>query len=90
MNKRQAKKVESKGILLLGMNYKEYKKSNRDWQEYKTEYYHAHKFFKGFNEDEKVLIEMGVMTEAEVKKKYGMPKPKMRWRRLRKKQKNID
>ena len=32
----------------------------------------------------KSLIEMGVMTEDEVKKKYGMPKGKKRWRQIKK------
>ena len=83
MNKRQTKKQKTKGILLLGMSYKEHRKANRAWQEYKIDYYHAHKIFKGFSEDEKDLIEMGILTEEEIKKKYGMPKDRIRRRKFK-------
>ena len=84
MNKRQVKKKENNMILLQGMSYKEHSKSGRAYQEYLIYFEHIHKHFKGFDEEEKMLIEMGIWTPEEVISKYGRCRTNTRWRQIRK------
>lgn len=84
MNKRKAKKQANKAFLLMGMSYKEHRKENRAYTEYLTTYNHAHKIFKGFDEDERMMIEMGVYTEKEIMLMYGYRRTNTRWRTRRK------
>lgn len=89
MNKRQTKKAENKAILLQGMNYKEHKKYDRDYMQYLAYIYHAHKVFKGFDKDERFLIEMGVFTQEEIISRYGRKETNNRWRQRRKYNKGV-
>lgn len=84
MNKRKAKKQANKAILLIGMSYKEHRKEDRAYAEYLTNYFHAHKIFKGFDEDEKAMIELGLFTEDEIISGYGQNRSNNRWRTRRK------
>ena len=90
MNKRQAKKAENKSLLFIGMSYKEYKQRERDYMQYLADVNHSHKFFKGFNEDEEFLIEMGIFTEEElISMHYGRKETNTRWRQRRKYNKGV-
>ena len=90
MNKRQAKKRENKGISLLGMSYRGKRKSDRAYQEYLIYFEHSHKTFKGFDENEQVLIEMGIFTPEEIIAKYGHCRSNTRWRQLRKLNRRVE
>lgn len=89
MNKRQAKKMENKAFLLQGMSYKEHKKYDRDYMQYLAYYDHTHKNFKGFDEDEQTMLEMGICTPEEIVSKYGYKNTNNRWRQRRKYNRNI-
>lgn len=83
MNKRQAKKKENNMLLLQGRSHREKRKDDRAYQEYLICYEHAHKIFKGLDEDEQTLIEMGVFTLEEIIAEYGHCRTNTRWRQLR-------
>lgn len=89
MNKRQAKKAENKAILLQGMSYKENKKCDRAYVQYLANSNRRCKDFKGFNEDEKLLIEVGIFTAEEIISQYYERKETNRWRQRRKCHKRI-
>lgn len=86
MNKRQAKKMYKKNYIHQG-NYKKAKQELKAYRQYETEWEHAHKIYRGYNElseDMKELVEMGIYTLEEVMLQYEPQKAKKRWRQLRK------
>lgn len=89
MNKRKAKKAENKAFMLQGMTYKEHKKYDRDYMQYLAHYNHSHKEFKKFDEDERCMIELGIMSPVEIVSRYGYKKTNNRWRQRRKYNSNI-
>lgn len=84
MNKRQAKKAERNNILLYGITYLENRKILRQHEVYVAKSKQAHSVFRGFEEEEQFLIDMGIYTEDEVKSMYyGKGIEKFRWRQIR-------
>ena len=70
MNKRQAKKAGRNNILLCGITYRKNREILRQHEVYVTKTKQAHSVFRGFNEEEQFLIEIGIYTEDEVRRMY--------------------
>lgn len=85
MNYRQAKKKRYKKVLLKNLSYRENKLEYKNYKKDLTNFYHTHKVFNGFNEEEKEMIELGIVTKAEIMSNYGCEKNNNhRWRQKRK------